>query len=414
METMLENLDTKQINMHSSFFYKNLLSFHFTTILIFGVFTLNLLSAQGIAINENGDPPHASAALEINVEHKGFLPPRMTELERNAISSPAEGLVIFNTDAKCLEFFVDGSWVNLCNNVVPGIGTNFSVEIFKDVGSHTWEVPVDVTSVDVLIIAGGGGGRGKNEGNIMSGPGGGAGGILQLLNYSVTPGDIISLTVGAGGAGGQGGVGGTPSSQPIKGNDSSFDGNIAFGGGIGGGANSSIITDMNGGSGGGASFSNTQGIPPGSGTPGFGVPGQGNNGGRLTGNTNGHRAGGGGGFSEPGQDGGNQSGGKGGDGLVLGNSIWIVAIPFGAPPAVGGGGSAGTYSQGGTLAGAPVSIGGGGKGGDGNPNNPENGGHGLPNTGGGGGGAGGGNAASGNAANGGNGGSGMVIIRWLN
>lgn len=50
--------------------------------------------------------PNASAALDITSTTKGFLPPRMTTTQRNAISSPASGLVIFNTSTNSLEINV--------------------------------------------------------------------------------------------------------------------------------------------------------------------------------------------------------------------------------------------------------------------------------------------------------------------
>ena len=59
--------------------------------------------------------PDASAALEIQATDKGLLPPRMTTAQRDAIANPAEGLVIFNTDANCLQWFNDIGWFDGCN-----------------------------------------------------------------------------------------------------------------------------------------------------------------------------------------------------------------------------------------------------------------------------------------------------------
>jgi hypothetical protein len=42
---------------------------------------------------------NASAQVEIASTTKGFLPPRMTQVQRNAIASPAIGLEIYQTDA---------------------------------------------------------------------------------------------------------------------------------------------------------------------------------------------------------------------------------------------------------------------------------------------------------------------------
>jgi len=41
--------------------------------------------------------PNASASLDVSSTTRGFLPPRMTTAQRDAISSPAAGLVIYNT-----------------------------------------------------------------------------------------------------------------------------------------------------------------------------------------------------------------------------------------------------------------------------------------------------------------------------
>lgn len=61
-----------------------------------------------------GTSPDASAILDVESTDKGFLPPRMTEAERDAISNPADGLVIFNTTTDCLNFFGSGYWNKTC------------------------------------------------------------------------------------------------------------------------------------------------------------------------------------------------------------------------------------------------------------------------------------------------------------
>jgi hypothetical protein len=60
-------------------------------------FFLNVAKAQNIAINTDGSTPDASAMLDIKSTSKGFLAPRMTTTQQNAISSPATGLLIYNT-----------------------------------------------------------------------------------------------------------------------------------------------------------------------------------------------------------------------------------------------------------------------------------------------------------------------------
>ena len=54
--------------------------------------------------------PNASALVQVESTTQGFLPPRMTTTERNAISSPAAGLVIFNTTTTKLECYDGATW----------------------------------------------------------------------------------------------------------------------------------------------------------------------------------------------------------------------------------------------------------------------------------------------------------------
>ena len=57
--------------------------------------------------------PDASAILDITSTSKGFLPPRMTTTERDAIASPATGLTIYNTTTNQWEGWNGSSWAIL-------------------------------------------------------------------------------------------------------------------------------------------------------------------------------------------------------------------------------------------------------------------------------------------------------------
>src|ERR1700704_3440581 len=57
--------------------------------------------------------PHNSAVLDLQSSTRGFLPPRMTRAQRNAIGTPAPGLVVFDTDVNQLFFFDGAQWLSL-------------------------------------------------------------------------------------------------------------------------------------------------------------------------------------------------------------------------------------------------------------------------------------------------------------
>lgn len=61
------------------------------------VFGFSVAKTQ-VAINPNGDAPDGSAMLDVVSTEKGMLIPRMTASEKNAIGSPATGLMIYQTD----------------------------------------------------------------------------------------------------------------------------------------------------------------------------------------------------------------------------------------------------------------------------------------------------------------------------
>jgi uncharacterized protein (TIGR02145 family) len=77
--------------------------------------------AQNVGIGTSS--PSSSAKLDINSTTQGFLPPRMTEAQRNAIISPALGLAIFNTSTNCLNIYVGKSWNEICGTISYPAGT---------------------------------------------------------------------------------------------------------------------------------------------------------------------------------------------------------------------------------------------------------------------------------------------------
>jgi len=65
--------------------------------------------------------PNASALLDLTSTAKGFLPPRMTTLQRGAIATPANGLQVYDTDLKDLMIFNGTAWVKPGSSSSSGV-----------------------------------------------------------------------------------------------------------------------------------------------------------------------------------------------------------------------------------------------------------------------------------------------------
>src|ERR1051325_5193362 len=64
--------------------------------------------------------PNASSMLDVVSTSKGMLVPRMTTGQMNAIASPANGLIIYNTDSLCFCYYNSTAWKSLCNAGAAG------------------------------------------------------------------------------------------------------------------------------------------------------------------------------------------------------------------------------------------------------------------------------------------------------
>ena len=72
------------------------------------------LYAQGLSLNSDGSNPDPSAILDLKSDNKGFLSPRMTQAQREAIGSPATGLMVYQTNADSGFWYYNGAaWTQL-------------------------------------------------------------------------------------------------------------------------------------------------------------------------------------------------------------------------------------------------------------------------------------------------------------
>ncbi len=79
------------------------------------LFTTNSSFAQ-VGINDDNSSPDASSMLDVKSTDKGILVPRMNTTQRTNISSPATGLLVYDTSVNSFWYFNGTTWVDLSEN----------------------------------------------------------------------------------------------------------------------------------------------------------------------------------------------------------------------------------------------------------------------------------------------------------
>ncbi|MBI3501391.1 MAG: hypothetical protein HY063_06315, partial [Bacteroidetes bacterium] len=101
---------------------KKELLFLFITVCV--LFLHGNIAAQNQNVGIGTLTPNASAVLDLSppLNDKGFLVPRLTALQRLAITTPANGLLVYDTDSACFFFYkqISSSWNSLCNSGITG------------------------------------------------------------------------------------------------------------------------------------------------------------------------------------------------------------------------------------------------------------------------------------------------------
>ena len=101
------------------FYFSRTIHTRFSIVLFLTFFSISALSAQVGIGTEN---PEASSIFDVTSTSKGFLVPRMTESQKNSISSPAQGLLVFQTNGTIGFYSYDGSnWLHLIHGSSQGL-----------------------------------------------------------------------------------------------------------------------------------------------------------------------------------------------------------------------------------------------------------------------------------------------------
>ena len=84
--------------------------------ILLAIFISIVAKSQSVGINADGSTANSTAMLDVKSTTKGFLPPRMDVTQRDAIVSPATGLIIFCTDCGTggePQYYSGSSWTSM-------------------------------------------------------------------------------------------------------------------------------------------------------------------------------------------------------------------------------------------------------------------------------------------------------------
>ncbi|WP_312345052.1 hypothetical protein [Chryseobacterium binzhouense] len=182
------------------------------------VLSLTLNAQVGIGTST----PDASSLLDLNSTSKGLLTPRMTTTQRNAIVSPADGLMVYDTTLKVFYYYAasTSSWSPMASGVTgrlnfkrikstdvlatvlaselaAGGGTKYVFDadtLYEINGQILFDFPIDInnsyiqgldTNNDIIV---------RTTGNIFDGS---TGGSIRNVTLTATAGSVFNLNSSA-------------------------------------------------------------------------------------------------------------------------------------------------------------------------------------------------------------------------
>jgi len=128
-----------------------------TVVIAFGLVCLiGAILAQNFGIGTT--TPDPSARLDVSDNQRGILIPRLTTAERNAITTPARSLLIYNTDCDEYQYYIPGTgWVSLLTSVTAGGGGSGTLTAYPATGISAsgftahWSPVAGATSYEVRV-----------------------------------------------------------------------------------------------------------------------------------------------------------------------------------------------------------------------------------------------------------------------
>ena len=150
------------------------------------------LYAQVVTItDDDAYTPDNSAMLDVKSIDKGLLIPRLDSSQRVAISTPATGLLVFDTDANAFYYYDGSDWLNLTTNVISPASATVNDVLFSVINTNG-DTVFAVYPEGVQINVGDGVGKAKKGGFAV---GGLASGKLPQKQFLVVSPDSVRIYI---------------------------------------------------------------------------------------------------------------------------------------------------------------------------------------------------------------------------
>lgn len=95
--------------------------------------------------------PDSSAILELKSSDKGILIPRMSAAQRMAITNPAVGLLVYDTDSACFFFYKQpASWLSLCSLQIFSNSTGSAARAIIQVNNNGTGISSAKQKIDLI------------------------------------------------------------------------------------------------------------------------------------------------------------------------------------------------------------------------------------------------------------------------
>lgn len=169
-------------------------------------------------IGINTTSPDASSALDITSTSQGFLVPRMTTAQKNVIVSPANGLLVFDTDLKGYSYYdlAANTWINmaqgrskfkrikstdvlsnvLATELAAGGGTKYLLDsqtLYEINGTVLVNFPIELNNAYLVGLDVSDDRLIKSTGDLFTGT---TGGTIKVLTLVASTGNVFNINGG--------------------------------------------------------------------------------------------------------------------------------------------------------------------------------------------------------------------------